>query len=199
MDPGSEGKQKSLFSQVTFIANKNDSLLSLDDADFWAKALPKEHTRIGRIKTLFTCPESLKLLKGQQRGQETAQGVKSTKKAKLDAWKRFMPIVTEISDLRISGEKPFETEEVCQRTKTLLLFLSLFLNVNSRISYLPLHLIDIYPNSQIYRGESELYSVHNLLSTSLFSWNSSSHSIPASYEAINYFSPAYTSFFSFLS
>ena len=113
-DTGSGGKQKSLFSQVTFIANKNDSLLNLDDADFWAKALPKEHTRIGRIKTLFTCPESLKLLKGQQKGQETAQGVKSTKKAKSDAWKRFMPIVTEISDLRISGEKPFETEEVCR-------------------------------------------------------------------------------------
>ena len=47
--------------------------------------------------------------------QITAQQLKETKetkKAKADAWKRLIPIAYEISELRQSGEKPFETEEV---------------------------------------------------------------------------------------
>ena len=42
----------------------------------------------------------------------TAQQLKETKKAKADAWKRLIPIAYEISELRQSGEKPFEMEEV---------------------------------------------------------------------------------------
>jgi hypothetical protein len=44
--------------------------------------------------------------------QVTTQQLKETKKAKADAWKRLIPIAYEISELRQSGEKPFETEEV---------------------------------------------------------------------------------------
>ena len=46
----------------------------------------------------------------------TAQQFKETKKAKADAWKRLIPIAYEISELRQSGEKPFEMEEVKERT-----------------------------------------------------------------------------------
>ena len=42
----------------------------------------------------------------------TAQQLKETKKAKADAWKKLIPVAYEISELRQSGEKPFETEEV---------------------------------------------------------------------------------------
>jgi cytochrome c556 len=45
-------------------------------------------------------------------GTATTQTIRETKKARSDAWKRFMPIALEISELRQSGEKPFETEEV---------------------------------------------------------------------------------------
>jgi Helicase conserved C-terminal domain/SNF2-related domain len=122
-------KSKSQFSQVTFIANKSDAALQLDDKNFWEKALPKEHTRIGRIKTLFTCPDSLKVLRGMQApatatapaGTATTQSIRETKKARSDAWKRFMPIALEISELRQSGEKPFETEEVLELLQLVLI------------------------------------------------------------------------------
>ena len=42
----------------------------------------------------------------------TPAQLKETKKAKSEAWKRLLPIVNEISELRQSGEKPFETDEV---------------------------------------------------------------------------------------
>ena len=47
---------------MTFIANKGDATIQLDDKNFWQKALPQENTRIGRIKTLFTSVESLKVI-----------------------------------------------------------------------------------------------------------------------------------------
>ena len=56
------GRAKSQFSQVTFIANKGDATIQLDDKNFWQKALPQENTRVGRIKTLFTSADSLKVL-----------------------------------------------------------------------------------------------------------------------------------------
>lgn len=42
----------------------------------------------------------------------TPAQLKETRKAKSEAWKRLIPIVNEISELRQSGEKPFETDEV---------------------------------------------------------------------------------------
>ena len=48
----------------------------------------------------------------QQITAQQLKETKETKKAKADAWKRLIPIAYEISELRQSGEKPFETEEV---------------------------------------------------------------------------------------
>jgi hypothetical protein len=63
----------------------------------------------------------------QQITAQQLKETKETKKAKADAWKRLIPIAYEISELRQSGEKPFETEEV---TKSLRLNQSYFSSIS---------------------------------------------------------------------
>ena len=95
--------------------------------------------------------------------------LKETKKAKADAWKRLIPIAYEISELRQSGEKPFETEEVIKS-------LCLNYSYDSSISVLSLPIPVIYLGSlQLVLHLTILSLLLSLHSCSFFTPTTPSH------------------------
>lgn len=111
-------KEKSLFSQVSFVSDKTSENISLDDLDFWEKALPTGTSRLSRLKRVYDEENVINLKNDINYSRETLISI--------------LKIAEEINNHRQAGELSDETEEIVELL-TILISSNLYTPIENEI------------------------------------------------------------------
>jgi SNF2 family DNA or RNA helicase len=111
-------KEKSLFSQVSFVSDKTSENINLDDLDFWEKALPTGNSRISRLKKVYDEDNMINLKNDTNYSRVTLISV--------------LKIAEEINNLRQAGEMSDETDEIVELL-TILISSCLYTGIENEI------------------------------------------------------------------